>query len=336
MQKNNIIAAIDSGKSDVKICTLDTNLSSEALERDCFPTCIGDDKIGGTDLLPGVDTFSCDAIENGRKYKIGSSKLPIKADDNYSKKSLINKICTLYGIARNVNDGDTVDVVIGCPISIFLDNNLRREYCNYILPKGIVSCTINGNKKTFIIGKRLVCAEAIGYINSHPEYFRADIDAAIVDIGSLNMNMTTVHNGIIEIDQSHTNKYGGRQLIADLQRRLKDCDIQLSDEQVIDSIIRGHARQHDPEKENHSIELIAEAVNSYINLIEKELKQCWKNYDSMELYFTGGTSYLLRTALEERFRGFSHFDSCYDDARFANAEGFMWNLWRKINEEVNP
>ena len=67
---------------------------------------------------------------------------------------------------------------------------------------------------------------------------------------------------------------------------------------------------------------------------EAALKKNWKNYDTLELHFTGGTSYLIREELESRFGKFANFEKSYEDARFANAEGFVKHLAGKIARDA--
>lgn len=334
MTRNTLLAAIDCGKSDTKICVLDKGITGETLRRDSFPTAMGVGTNGGTDLLTGVHTFSSNATGIGMEYTIGSGELPIKADDSFSKNSKVNKVCTLYGIARNVSDGDTINVVIGCPLTIFMNVEERDEYCKSIVPKGLIACVVDGKRISFTIDKRLVCAEAIGYKDRHPECFRPGMDAAIIDIGGLNMNMTSVHDGIVVIEDAHTNKLGGRRLIADVQKRLQDHEIEVSDQQVIDAIRRGYVKQHDEEKQKYSKAVIDDAVRIFVDDIESALKKNWKNYDTLELHFTGGTSYLIREELESRFGKFANFEKSYEDARFANAEGFVKHLAGKIARDA--
>ncbi len=331
MLRNTILVAIDCGKSDTKVCVL-TN--DQTVIRDSFPTAYGTTKNKGIDLIPGVHTFSCPALGE-EVYTIGSTELPEKPDNEYSKNKPINKICTLYAIAKHVQNGDVVYATIGCPIATFENKEERDEYCRNILPKGMIRCAIDGKEVYFSIEKRLVGAEAIGLRDLHPEFFSADKDTAIVDIGGLNMNMTSIHNGIIVIEDSYTTRDGGRRLINEVQAKLINNEIEISEQQVVDAIKRGYVLQHDEAKQKLSEGIIADAVNSFIDDIEAVLQKRWKNYDSLELFFTGGTSFLLREALVRRFGKFGHFAEDYESSRFANAEGFLRRLMSKLASDAD-
>lgn len=328
MLKAPVLVAVDCGKSDTKVCV---QANDQTVVRDSYPTAYGTSEDKGMDLIPGVHTFKCSALGND-EYIIGTTGLPIIPDDENSKNKPINKICTLYAIAKNINDGDVVYAAIGCPIRIFMNIEERNKYCMDILPKEIIKCNIDGKDIHFSIEKRLVCPEAIGLMDQHPEFFTSDKDAAIVDIGGLNMNITSVHNGIIVVEDSHTTKDGGRRLINDVQKKLVNNEIEISTNQIIDAIGRGYVIQHNAAKQKLSERIITNAIDVYTKRIEDELKSRWANYDTLELFFTGGTSFLLREALVKRFGNFGHFADDYESSRYANAEGFLRRMAAKLND----
>lgn len=84
------LIAADCGKSTTKICLL----KDGTLLKDSFPTAYGLASDGRSDLVK-AHTFSIEGA--GKKYRIGSGALPIKADDSYSKDSEITKVCNLAG-----------------------------------------------------------------------------------------------------------------------------------------------------------------------------------------------------------------------------------------------
>ena len=66
-----------------------------------------------------------------------------------SKKDKIHKIMALVGIALVTHNGDTVVPAIGCPISIFEDEQQKAELYNYLIPDGRVDISINGTEHYF-------------------------------------------------------------------------------------------------------------------------------------------------------------------------------------------
>lgn len=324
----NLIIAVDSGKSETKSVVINNGIVTKSH----FPTAIGYAANGKADLLEGTHQFSCKALGDFAKdVLIGNEELPIKADNNYSKDSEINKICTMYAIATNVRPGDTVNVAVGCPLSVFLDKEARSDYGRNIVPTGRVECIVDGNAICFNIDKRIVYAEGIGPVVLHPELFDGkDYDAAVVDIGSLNMNIAGINNGAVDASASHTSSHGGRALIAGIAKSLADREISANDIQIRNAIERGYIKCHDEDKTKLSGKIIEDAINDYIAEVETILKGSWKNYETLELFFIGGTSYLLRKYLIEKFGTFAHFEDNFDDARFSNAEGFARKLKLKL------
>jgi len=320
----NLIIAVDSGKSETKTVVI----NKDEMTKSHFPTAIGYVSNGRSDLLEGTHQFSCKALGDFAKdVVIGSEDLPIKADSNYSKDSDINKICTMYAIAINVHPGDTVNVAVGCPLSVYLDKEARTEYGRNIVPSGRVECIVDGTAICFNIDKKIVYAEGTGPVILHPELFTGEeYDAAVVDIGSLNMNIAGINNGAVDAGASHTSSHGGRALIAGIAKSLADKEISVNDNQIRNAIERGYIKCHDEEKTKLSGKIIENAIEDYIAEVETILKGSWKNYETLELFFIGGTSFMLRKYLLDKFGAFAHFEDSFDDARFSNAEGFARKL----------
>ncbi len=327
----NTIIAVDSGKAETKTVVLH---DKKDIVRDHFPTAIGTANDGRVDLLDGVHTFSSKTLgEAGKEVRIGCGELPIKSDDNYSKDTDINRLCTLYAIARSVQPGETVNVVTGCPLSIYSRKEERMEYGRNIVPNGKVECAIDGKPIEFNIDKRLVCAESTGILTMHPDLFaKKEYDAAIVDMGGLNMNIAAVNNSNIIIESSHTSRHGGRELVREIRRALMDHGMEITDTQILTSITRGSVNYHDDDRKEESKAIIGQAVCSFIDEIEKTLRNSWKNFDTLELFFIGGTSYLLKDFLTERFGEHAHFEKDFETSRYANAEGFARKMYQKLAE----
>ena len=325
----NTIIAVDAGKAETKTVVL---RDKKEIVRDHFPTAIGTANDGRIDLLEGVHTFSSKTLgEAGKEVRIGCGELPIKADDNYSKDTDINRICTLYAIARNVKPGETVNVVTGCPLSIYSRKEERMEYGHNIVPNGKVECAIDGKPVEFNIDKRLVCAESTGILTMHSDLFAGkDYDAAVIDMGGLNMNITAVNNSNVIIESSHTSRHGGRELTREIRRALMDHGMEITDTQILASIMRGSVNYHDDDQKEESRTIISTAVGSFIDEIEKTLRGSWKNFDTLELFFIGGTSFLLKDFLAERFGEHAHFEQDLETSRFANAEGFARKMYQKL------
>ena len=328
---NNTVIAVDAGKAETKIVV---KRNDKEIVRDHFPTAIGQTSDGRVDLLDNVHTFSSKTLGTvGKEIRIGCDELPVKADDNFSKDSDINRICTMYAIAKNVIPGETVNVVTGCPLSIYSRKEERTEYGRNIIPNGKVECVIDGKPVEFTIDKRLVCAESTGILTLHPEIFsKKDYDAAIIDMGGLNMNITAINNSNVISESSHTSRHGGRMLHHEIQRLLMDNGMEITDAQILSSVLRGYVNYHDPNMREISKDIISRAVTSFIDEIDRTLRNSWKNFDTLELFFIGGTAFLLKDYLAERFGEHAHFEKNFEASRYANAEGFALRMYRKLTE----
>ena len=329
--KNKVIA-VDAGKAETKVVAIGEETQ---VVRDHFPTAIGNSGDGRVDLLDNVHTFSSKTLGSiGKEVKIGCDELPIKADDDYSKDADINRICTLYGIAKNVVPGETVNVVVGCPLSIYKEKDKRMEYGQNIVPNGRIECVVDGKPIEFSVDKRLVCAESTGILTMHPEFFsKKDYDAAIIDMGGLNMNITAINNSNVIIETSHTSRHGGRMLCRQIQRHLMDHGLDIEDTQILNSIMRGFINHRDPDRKEESRIIIGQAVGSFIDEIDRTLRNSWSNLDTLELFFIGGTSFLLKDFLAERFGEHAHFEKDFETSRYANAEGFARKMYQKLAQD---
>jgi hypothetical protein len=143
----------------------------------------------------------------------------------------------------------------------------------------------------------------------------------VIDIGGRTIDTAMLIGAEIKPALSHTSPLGGRYLSAKISRSFSDNQIFVEDSQIIPAIIQGYVEHRDPFKKDLSKKLINIAISDYIDEIERELARSWKNLDTLRLYFVGGTSYLIRNYLLDRFQNAIISDS-YDDLRFQNVRGF--------------
>ena len=109
-----------------------------------------------------------------------------------------------------------------------------------------------------------------------------------------------------------------------------DHGMEITDTQILASIMRGSVNYHDDDQKEESRTIISTAVGSFIDEIEKTLRGSWKNFDTLELFFIGGTSFLLKDFLAERFGEHAHFEQDLETSRFANAEGYARKMYQKL------
>ena len=113
-------------------------------------------------------------------------------------------------------------------------------------------------------------------------------------------------------------------------KSLADSEINANSTQIRNAILRGYIKCHDEKKTELSKKIINDSITRYIDEVEAALKGSWKNYETLELYFIGGTSFLLKNYLKERFGGYARFEESFENARFSNAEGFARKLEEKL------
>ena len=148
------------------------------------------------------------------------------------------------------------------------------------------------------------------------------------------MNVTVLGHGTILDEMSHTTGNGGRRLSAQVKTLLRDHEIEIEEAQVLGAIKRGRVNCHDDAKSALSETIIASAVNNFVDRIDDVLHQTWRNFDTLTLCFIGGTSYLLKDALTERYGKFAIFENDFEQSRFANAEGFVWHLKDELEKQA--
>lgn len=324
------LVAVDSGKSDTKVCAL-LNGNGSVVKRS-FPTRVIDrnnrdcleaiNNTGGTGFIVEYD---------GKVYAVGdiaNSDDSLTSNQN-SKNDQIHKITTLTAIACSVNNDDNVCAAIGCPIEIYPNKENRERYLNNILPSGRVDIKINGVEKRFIIVKKMVIPEAMGILYTNPVLFKDKL-VGIIDIGGLNVNTAVVNDLKLLADKCFTNKLGRRSIENELRKYVEDIyessfsaaeiDIYIRQGYVTDSI--------DPVKEKKSGEFISGVLDEHFVSILKDCSRHEWNLRNMDLVFVGGGSIIFKDRIRLAFPK----AIIAEDANYANVEGFLAKL--RFTEQV--
>lgn len=302
--------SVDCGKDDTKICVRNTDGS---FIKKSFPTRMNE--LTGFESLGTSRGYQVEY--EGKGYVVGDGASGITSNSN-SKKEMIHKIATLTAIATSVDNGDSVKVVIGCPLSFYPDKNEREEYANFILPKGRVDINVNGVDKNFYISARLVLAESYGIVFYEPEKF-ANKYVGVIDIGGLNLNAAAYKNNQLISDSCFTEKLGKNTIMKALQTKLNEkLDADFSFDEMEIFIQQGYVT-------NAEAETAAFMKNYFKEHLAKVWQKCTNNrwnLKYMDLVFIGGTSMLLKPYILEEF------PNAYipEDANFVNAEGFLMAL----------
>ncbi len=306
-----VTMSVDCGKDETKVSILG---SDGRIVHDRFKT-----------RMEKVTALNSNAVQQegvnkvsfeGTTYLIGSESDEVSLSN--SKEELIHKIVTMTAIARHVENDDTVNVAIGCPISEYRNDEKRKSYRDYILPaEGCrVEIFIDGKKKYFTIGKRAVLSECIGTLFMYPEKYREGL-TGIIDIGGLNVNGSFFTHGHIDIDRCFTIKCGKNIVVNALMQQFEevfDGVFTRRDTEVF--LNNGKVQGYEEE----SIKIIDDALNEQLLAIRNTCNRNKWNLNTCDLIFIGGTTNLLKDRIKTVFG-----DKIYiaKDAGFANADGYL-------------
>lgn len=309
--------AIDSGKHTTKIVA-EVSTGSNASRTLSFVSAI---KEGVTET---ADPDSHIIEFEGTTYLVGS-QAKTYMDINNSKNTILHKICIMTALALTVESGDKVIVAIGCPLDKFYQKDEKFAYRDNMLKEKKYKVTIDGKTKTFEIVRGFVFPENFGAVSLKLKEF-SDETLNVVDIGGLNVNASIYKKGVMQEGNNVTLQKGGIALYeASLNalRSIADSDMKSklenwTAEQTEDTVIKGVHKK---------IAGSADALkNVRRNLVSEIYQVLAKNgYDfTTDFYFLGGTSYILREEIKEKFgeKNCVFLSDDFKAMQFVNAEGF--------------
>ena len=320
--------AVDSGKADTKTSILLN--SDQSIVTKSFPTRVKEiSERYSLESLSGMNNAGFIVEYDGKTYAVGTianSEDSVTSNQN-SKNDHIHKLATLTAIAISVNNDDLANVVIGCPVEIYMNKVNREKYLDNILPSGRIDITVNGISKHFMIDKKMVHPESTGIIYLHPEIFDSKL-VGIIDIGGLNVNAALVDELSLVAESCFTEKLGRRAIENEIRRYANDTYESSFSALEIDSFIeQGYITDNvDPDMERKSAEFMDSVLEDHLVKIVRACKKHGWNLRNMELIFIGGGSILLKDKISIAFPK-AHI---IEGAAFANAEGFLIRLCRSM------
>ena len=265
----------------------------------------------------------------GKQYSVGGS-------DGYdsfneSKAEELHRICTYTAVAKLVDNGDMVVLAVGCPLSVFINEEECMAYVEFMRGNGVITITVDGVKKTFTILSVAAFPESAGVIYLNYDKYKDKI-IGVIDIGGLNTNCCVYQNARPVFETIFTTRLGGKRMRKALLDQLSSglgMSVPLAGYQMDEVLKNGYVmNRRDPAKEelsryiirNYRLEHVREIYNSCV-------AHNWA-LDSMELVFIGGTSLLLKDEIKEIFGvdDSAFFKDDIKDAVFLNAEGYLYAL----------
>lgn len=256
---------------------------------------------GNLNGYDGVTDFVCpatfaervDKLEAGhqlvcdfKKYLIGD---PTTAYSRGMKKELLQHQLMMYlATANYVNNGDHVNLVVSCPVDIYLNKVARVSFKKFLNSKKEVNVNVDGIDKKFFIDKLEVMSEGAGIMYRHPEQF-SDKTVGIIDIGAGTINFLYTNDLNIIRDQSFSEVIGIHHLRTNIRDVLRKNGI-IVNEIEIDELL----------KNNQYSDIIAPVIDSYVNKIYKSINdRGWSKH--VPIYFTGGGTILLKDKIVDKF-----------------------------------
>lgn len=228
----------------------------------------------------------------GKRYVLGEGA---NINDFDVTKKKINHKLALYTAVANLLDGkyDEVRLVTGCPLTVFLNPELREEYKNYLLENKVIDITIDRERKRFCINDVLILPESIGYpYQDHTRYLNGLV--GVVDIGGLNTN-GAIYERLKPLKCSvFTVNEGGNILQNKIKKTLNtNLGLNYQDYEIPYLI-------DDNNTDKNIKEIINELVIQQVDRIVDECKKNNWNVGGLQIVFTGGGSLLLQKQICER------------------------------------
>lgn len=279
-----MVVIVDSGKDSTK--------SLQGEQRKQFKT-----RVARRSDLNQVDSKDAFMVTYDGEAFVVADEVNIRPDLEMSKKTIEHKVCIYSAIAELVPNGSVVDLVVGIPVLLFLDQETRSEYVEFMsqpVDQEWTEITVKGEAHYFKINQVKALPETAGYVFANYEQYADDL-VGVIDIGGLNINgcvysqLNPVHKMCFTINRGghHLRSEIQQRLIQKLNRDIQDCQM--------DIILKRPKASEKP--------IIKEVIDNYLSLVLKEMRT--RNWDVSEdgipIVLTGGTSQLVGKYAEAYF-----------------------------------
>jgi hypothetical protein len=312
------IIAMDSGKYSTQGVV---KLSSGNYKQVIFRTLVTNNNTG---LDPIGKTYKVDIVD--KQHLVGEQGETInydisKADDNHV-------IATYTGITQLLpeNEGLSIKLIYGCPVSIYKDKNQRELYKSKLI-KDSIKLAVNDINYSFNITKLLLLPEGCGVVFCHRELFDRK-RVAVIDLGGLNMNFTIYDNLAPELSSMFTENHGSYAITNDIIRTFNTKYGKAFAQKDAEQILRNGYLQHNGRVDEQSVKLVQDIIDQYIQQIKRFVLQ-YNNYlETLDVVVTGGTAQLIKDRISK------HIPHAYipKDSQWTNVKGFYFVGERKFAE----
>lgn len=260
-------------------------------------------------------------IYKDKEYLVGDSGT--KRNHTTSKTDEINKICQYVAITQFItpNTSHKIDLITGCPATIFKNAELKEEYRQNIYGDGKVGIEVDEKKYFFEFERIRIRPEGSGITVLRPDLF-LNKNTLVIDIGGQNLNVILFDDMVPNVNKMFSKNAGGTTIEQSLINSFESEGIEnITNAVMRTAIINGYLKNDVLNKEN-TTKKINDEISKYIEI--NAIEELNKNNINKELYdivFIGGTSFMLMQYLNNYFKD-AVFMFNMEESQFANCKGF--------------
>jgi plasmid segregation protein ParM len=263
-----------------------------------------------------------DIDTSGNSYKVQLDKGTYiigdqgeESDHSLEKNSLLHKLAIYTAIGQLGYDG-VVNIVIGCPASLYMSKDNRRQYKDYIKDTPDIF-KLNDKTLDIMIDEALVMPESSGVVYTNVGLFNNN-RVAVIDIGGRNMNFTIYDNLIPEINSMMTTNQGSMEIETMVKKKFETLYKTALSARDIQQIINQGGLKYRGELQIESVKALKEIMQEYsekiVSTIEKDF-----SLNTLEVVITGGTGSLIK---DEILKQIPHAILA-PESQWTNVKGFL-------------
>lgn len=274
-----------------------------------FPT-----RISSQTVPPEGNTYNVQF--NNESYMIG--EMAEQQDFDISKASIVHKLATYTAIALLQGSENRIQLVMGCPLNIYKNKDLKEEYKNFMLNEKLNRIFVNDIVYSFYIENILILPEGAGIVYLYPSLFKGK-RVAVVDLGGLNLNFSIYDNYVPQPSSMLSLNLGSYSLETILINELNSKYGIVLNSQDAQYIIKDGGLKLNGMIDSNSTGIVKNIIQDYLSKVLKEIQRNNFNLGTLDVCFVGGTSQLVG---KEILRMVPHA-FIPEEADWANCNGFF-------------
>lgn len=225
-----------------------------------------------------------------KKYVLG--KQGESRNYDLSKATKENQIA-MYAAIAEFSPSSIVNLFVGCPLTIYKNAKLRKEYVEFLEERKDINIKINGEDKRIQIGKIIPFPESYGLPVRNSDFF-SNKTIGVIDIGGLNLNGCIYLEGSPQWNYIATENLGVNVFKEKLRTELNSLyGTSIQDIQMNDILENGVINKPD------SKEFIELKISEYIKSILNAVKKKEWDISTLRIGLTGGGSKQFKSYFEK-------------------------------------